>query len=172
MTTINLSQANQQRTGAQKVEPADKGVYISVAILVITLLAFGGLKTGTTIMASKQKDVNNQIAAESGNLANQDVQRITDFQERLNKIDQNIAAKKDPDEILRQVGQGIVPGAMVNSFENTPNSLVLKISADNFQTAAKQVLSYKKISYFKSVKVNEISRDTDGRILVTMEISL
>jgi hypothetical protein len=172
MTTINLSQSSQQKINAQKVEPVDKGVYISIAILVVTLLVFGGLKTGTTVMASKQKNVNDQINAESSNLANQEVERVSDFTERLNKIDQNIAAKKDPDEILRQVGQGIVQGAMVNSFENTPDSLVLKVSADNFQTAAKQVLSFKKISYFKSVKVNEISRDTDGRILVTMEISL
>lgn len=173
MTNINLSQSLQQSAGSsQKKRPADKGILISLAILIVTLLIFGGLKTGTLWLSSKKTDINSKIAAEARNLESGDVERIMDFQQRMEQIKGNISSEKDTNTVLGQVGQTMIPGSLVNSLQNTPGTLSLKITSDNFLVAARQVLGFKKSSHFSNVRIKDISKDQGGKVLFTLDMGL
>lgn len=173
MTNINLSQSLQQSAGSpQKKRPADKAILISLTILIVTFLIFGGLKAGTLWLDSKKADIDSKIAAEVRNLESEDVERITDFQQRMEQISDNISSKKDTNVVLGQVSQAMISGSVVSSLQSTPGTLSLKIASDNFLVAARQVLSFKKSSHFSNVMIKDINRDQDGKVLFTLNVSL
>lgn len=147
------------RPRGQKVAPVDKGIYVSLGVLIVVFLIYGGLKAGTWLVDSKQKTVAGQIAVESRNLEGREADKVADFQARLAKIGDNVSSKKDPNEVLGKIGQSVVPGSVASSLESASGSLTVKFSEDNFQVAAKQVLSFKKSDYFSNVRVTDISRD-------------
>ncbi|MCX6765722.1 MAG: hypothetical protein NT136_02055 [Candidatus Moranbacteria bacterium] len=169
MTAINLSQPMQQgKAGARKVDPVDKGIYISLAVLIITLLIFGALKGATMWLNSETKVVNEKIAAGARNLEGKDVDRIADFQQRMLQIEKSISSEVNSNEMLKQTSQSMIQGSVVQSLKSTSGSLILEIASDNFLTAAKQVLSFKKSDYFNNVKVTAISRSKEGKVLITL----
>jgi hypothetical protein len=169
MTNINLSQSTQVSTDLErKTAPLDKGVYISIAILAVTLLIYGGLYFWDKTYKDQKAELDSQIVTEARSLEGQDVNRVADFQLRMQKIGTSIAAEKDPIELLRQVGQVMIGGSVVNSLDYSAGSLKLKITADNFQNTAKQVLSFKKSSSFSDVQISDISKDSSGKIIFTL----
>jgi len=163
MTTINLSQSVQQGP-LKKTSFIDKGIFTSLVILVITLIIFGGLKLWTSRLQSQQAAIKSQTAEEVRGLEGSEVDQVVDFYERLGKIDQNIAPDNNPAGLLKQVETIVIPGSIITSLEFSEGSLSLKISTDNFVTAAKQLLAFKKSSGFSNVKIVEITRNNEGRI--------
>lgn len=173
MTNINLSQSIQSSGAARKTNPVDKGIYISAAIFAATLLIFGGLFLLTKNYSSKKAAVDSRIELESRNLEGKEIDRAADFQKRLGKISEKLSSQKDPNEILRQVGQSMAAGAAVDSFQQAgSNTLALKITADNFLTAAKQTLSFKKSQYFSNVQMVDVSRNEQGKAVFTLKMDL
>lgn len=172
MTNINLSQSFREADAAnQKKRPVDRGIYISISVLILVLLAFGILKGGTSWLNSKKKAVDISIASETRNLEGESVDRVADFQQRMNVIGDNISSKKDINKILGQIGQAMVQGSIVGSLQNTGELVSLNIVSDNFLVAAKQLLNFKKSSYFSNVKVKDVSRDQDGKVMFTLEMN-
>lgn len=173
MTNINLSQSTQGVEGGQKKsKPVDKGLRISLAILVVTLLIFGGLKLWSTLIASKQESVNEQINKEAKSLEGEDVDRVVDIQQRMIIIGENIASKQDPNEILSNVSGSLVSGSVLTSLSATSDTVELEVTSENFFTTAKQVLSFKKSDYFKSVSISGITVGDDGKVSYALKIGL
>lgn len=167
MTTINLSQSTQQGP-VQKTSAIDKGIFTSLAILAIALVVFGGLKLWASRIQSQKDAIDRQTAAETRGLEGNEANRAADFYERLTKIGGNIAAENNPAEMLGQVEKSVIPGSVITSLDSSGGSLSLKISSDNFLTAAKQLLAFKRSDYFSGVKITEISRDTEGKVILSL----
>ncbi len=171
MTNINLSQPMRQGP-IKKASALDKGVYTSLAILAITLLIFGGLKLWTSRLQSERGIVEGQIAAESRGLEGAEIDQVADFNERVLKIGENLAAERNPNEVLGEVEKSVVPGSVITSLSSSGGVISLKVATDNFLVAAKQLLSLKKSNYFSNVKITEISRDTQGKVVLSLEVRL
>ncbi len=172
MTNINLSQSfRESDASSQKKRPVDKGIFISITVLILVFLVFGILKSGTFWLNSKKKTVDNNIASETRNLEGENVDKVADFQQRMNMIGNNISSKKDINGVFGQIGQAMVQGSIVGSLQNTGKLVSLKIVSDNFLVAAKQLLSFKKSSYFSNVKLKDISRDQSGKVVFTLEMN-
>ena len=167
MTTINLSQSTQQGP-VQKTSAIDKGIFTSLAILAIVLIVFGGLKMWTSRLQSQKAAVDGQTATETRGLEGSEANRAADFYERLAKIGGNLASENNPAETLGQVEKSVIPGSVIASLNSSGGALSLKISSDNFLTAAKQLLAFKKSDYFSGVKITEISRDTEGKVILSL----
>lgn len=173
MSPINLSQSYRSTAGAAKKSSiADKGVLIAVVIFIITLLIFGGLFLYTKVLAGRAESVSKEIEAETLNLAAKDADRVADFQKRLENIDENISSEKNPNDILKRLAQSMVSGAVIISLQTARSGSSITFQADNFQTAAKQILSFKKGGNFNNVAVTGINREQDGKIAISVEISL
>lgn len=172
MTNINLSQSSQEFGGGQKkAKASDKGLIISISILVVTLLIFGGLKLWSTQISSKQAQINDQIERESRSLQGKDVDRVADFQQRMLAIGDNISSKQDPNEILLNISNALVGGSVVNSIKADSGSVEIGVVSDNFLTVAKQVLSLKKSEYFSSVSITEVNTDESGKVSYTLSFT-
>jgi hypothetical protein len=173
MSPINLSQTNQPSTGtAKKATATDKGVLIALAIFIFTLLVFGSLFLYTKTLDGKVASISKEIDAETLSLAAKNVDGVADFQKRLENIDSNISSKRDPNDALKRLGASMVPGAVIISFKLNSGNGSIDFQADNFQTAAKQIVGFKKEGNFNNVAVTKIDREQSGKIIISLSISL
>ena len=157
-----------QQGPIKKTSAIDKGIFTSLAILAIALIAFGGLKLWTSRIQSQKAAVDGQTAAETRGLEGSEANRVADFYKRQEKIGVNIASESNPAEALGQLEKSVIPGSAISSLDSSSGALSLKISADNFLTAAKQLLALKMSDYFSGVKITELSRDTEGKVILSL----
>lgn len=171
MTNINLSQPMRQEP-IKKTSTLDKGIYISLAMLAVALLIFGGLKLWTSWLQSEKRTIEGQIAAESRGLEGAEIDQVADFNERLLRISENLAVHKDPNETLSEAEKLVVPGSVVTLLSYSGGAVSLKVATDNFLVAAKQLLGLKKSGYFGNIKITEISRDTEGKVILSLAMQV
>jgi Tfp pilus assembly protein PilN len=171
MANINLYQSIQEeKNTSQKKGIMDKGLSVVILILVLTFAIWGGLKLYNLFLNKKLVSLNSQITAESGKVDAGKMNRVADFQERMNIIKQNIAQKEDPAEFLGNLEKSVIPGIVIDSCEfkygdkDKGDTLALTAITDSFNSLAGQILSLKKIDYFKNVEMGSVTRDQDGKI--------
>lgn len=174
MTTINLLQEDRQQSLAEKkMVLFNIGFFLPMAILIIVVLGFGGLKLYNASLVSKDNDLKTRANQESAGIVWTDVDKIADFQSRLNKIGSVLPANDFYAGLLTQLEQSTVVNANVENLNNGQSGLLIKYNADNFLTVARQILSDKKTDYFSNVRVSDISRDPQtGKILFTLSASV
>ncbi len=173
MTGVNLSRSTQNAEEyTKKSSFLDKGVFLAFLILVFTLLLFGGLKMATKYYSAKKTQVDGETAALRKELASGGVDRVADFQNRLKEIKTNLEAKSNPNELLRQVSLSMVPGSTAELVEESLGAATIKVTVDNYLTAAKQTLALKKSEKLKNIRITEIGKDSDGRIIITLSAQL
>lgn len=147
----------------------DKGFYMSIGILVITLLAYGGMKFFNMKMSNDIEIAEAQAKEIEGSLTKDKLDNAIDFQQRLENISDNLKARNEANVILQEVAKSVVPGARIVSYEDGSSGISLTMSADNFFTIAKQILSFKKAATFSDVTVSNAQRIDGG---VTFELNM
>jgi Tfp pilus assembly protein PilN len=171
MANINLYQPiEEEKATSQKKGLMDKGISVVIFILILTFSIWGGLKLYNLFLNKKLVNLNDQIITESGKMEAGKMNRLADFQERMDVIKQNIPQKKDPAEFLGNLEKAIVAGVILDSCEfkydekDKGDNLVLTAFADSFKSLAEQIASLKKITYFKNVEMGAVSREDDDKI--------
>lgn len=174
MTNINLYQRDFEKEHLVKNKKiADKGLIISVCVLLFTLLVLGGLKIYSRTIDDKISAVRNQIEGENKTigLENTDMRRVADFQARMDVIEKNIASKTDPAINLEKIEKTIVAGSLLKSLEYSAGNFSLTLVTDNFQVMARQILSFKKSGFFKNVGIDKVYRSSeDNKIEYTAQL--
>lgn len=159
MTTINLYQEQNDNSAASKQDKvANKGLYGSLAVLVITVLVFGGVKFYAIDLQKKGEAADLQIADIKSSFSGEKVNSAVDFQQRLDVIDKNIAAKDDVDGILLKVAETVSPDVRMVSYLQEGDSISIVLSSDNFFKVARQTLRFKESKNFSGVSVSKIQR--------------
>ncbi len=172
MSGINLSQSqNFSGSAVAKRSSSDKGFLISIVILIITLLIFGGLKFITISLSSKKAEIESQIKNVSSELSREEVNRVADFQKRIDNIKTDFNSEILPNETLSSIAEAMIPGAVATSIGYTPNGILVVFKADNYQTVAKQILSLKN-SGFGYVKISKIERGTSEKEEISVSLDL
>lgn len=170
MANINLYQSIQEEKNiSQKKGLMDRGLLVVIFILVLTFAIWGGLKFYNLFLNKKLVSLNDEITAESGKVEADKMDRVADFQERMDLIKRNIPQKEDPAEFLGNLEKAVISGVVLDSCEfkydeSIGNTLTLTAVTDSFKSLAEQILSLKKITYFKSVAMGSVMRDQDGKI--------
>lgn len=165
MTNINLSQSVQEEKAShQKKGIIDKGTSISMAILILTLLAFGGVKVYSIILVDKIAEIDNQANMQLKDIKDSDADRIADFQSRVDQIKSNIDSKSNPNRMLDKVGGAMVQGVYLESYNynELSSQLSLNMVANGFEDMAKQILNLK--NEFGEAGLLSNSRNNDGKI--------
>lgn len=159
MTTINLYQEQNDTSVASKQErTANKGLYGSLAILVVTLFVYGGVKFYTIDLQKKGEAANSQIEDIKNSFSGEKVNLAVDFQQRLDAIDKNVASKDDVDGILLKVAEAVSPDVRMLSYLQEGDSISIVLVSDNFFKVARQTLRFKENKNFSGVSVSKIQR--------------
>lgn len=169
MPGINLSQSyNASAAAVAKKSASDTGFLISIVILIVTLLAYGGLKLATQSYSSKKAGIESQISAVRDSLSGGEVEKVADFQKRMDNINSNFTSLASPNEKLNAIAGAMVAGSVASSVDSKEGVLTAIFIVDNYQTASKQILGLK--NEFDQAKISKMERGGDGKILMTLEL--
>jgi Tfp pilus assembly protein PilN len=145
------------------------GLIISLSVLVLTFLVWGGMLLWNKNLEAKSKSMDDQIKNEESNLRGADASRVLDFKQRLDEIASSFEQKRDASEALKKVEKLVVPGVVTKSLKLEGDSLVAILSADNFGNLSKQIFNFKKeSSEMKNAKVSDVKKDATGSIGFTV----
>jgi DNA-binding FrmR family transcriptional regulator len=171
MTGINLSQSTKNAEEyTKKSSFMSKGVFLAFLVIILTVSLFVGLKIATKYYLARKAQVDGQISSLQKELESEGVDRVADFQGRMKEIETNLETKKSPNDLLRQVSMSMIPGAVAESVKETSGAVEIKVLADNFLTAAKQTLAFKKLERIKNVKMTGIGKNSDGKVEITLSM--
>jgi len=169
MTNINLHQTADKQGGGKKF--FNSGVFVSVLLLIVTLLLYGGLKTYNQnvyvqVIAEKEQ----QTEKITQTLKGDDVNRVNDFDLRLQELSRDADTAYSVDYLLN-TAKVMVEGAVLDefSFEQSGGMVQLKGTTDTMQAMAKQLFHLKTTKDLKSVTVESLNINDEGRL--SFEIS-
>lgn len=159
MSPINLYQESSQEAEKKNTSILSTGLAFSLVILLLVLLAWGGLKIANASLEKSNATVEKNITvAKNGIQGEQDINKIADFQNRTSKIRKTIAGTIGMKQLVQDVANEIIPGIRLTSYTYDSGKLTLNFSADNYQLVAKQIVNFKKSVNFSRVNVVNISR--------------
>lgn len=175
MTTINLYQ-NQEGEEKRISQRANGGFIFSLSILIVTLLALVGVKLWSAMLAKNNAALEDTIKNQSNGLAEvNSLQKVLDTQTRVNsiksvlQIKNNAVGKTKMTDVLDHLGAEMSSGAVVTSYTFEQGKIKVKVSANNFSDAARQLLNFKKSSYFANANLISIER---GETSINSEIEM
>jgi hypothetical protein len=165
MSNINLLESAQGKKNNSRGILSGKSFVIPVIILVFVFLIFGATKIYASYLDKKKASIDEENTQELANLSGKNVERIFDFTERLKLAKEKTLLKKNYNNYLKELEDGLVQGITVSSLKYSDSGVEVSMVADNFKVVAQQVLSFKKTNnYFKDLSISKTSRNEEGKI--------
>ena len=97
------------------------------------------------------------------------VDRLADFDSRLAYL-KEYQPTTEIQSILNELERGMLPAVVAMTFEHNAedDSVMLIASTDTFKTLAQQVQAFAGEGSFDKVRVSDISRNDEGRLVFTV----
>ena len=172
MVDVNFHQAAEKDLMVSRKKSFFNSAYF-VAILLILLvsLAYGATVLYASRLTAQKVELDAISAQEVIQIDLEEINRLSDFQERLNSSIFNLNNKRSPEDIFSLVEKLIVRGSFLNSlsYDSVENKIAVEVVADSFRLAASQILSFKKSDLFDDVKIVESKRDNDNQAVFSIE---
>ncbi len=171
MAGVNLSQSiTGDEKASKSVSSFTSGMPISVGLLVLTLIGWGGMRWYMYSLDNKINQVTADITASSGALQDERVDRITNFDARLSLLNADPAESIDPTPMLTELESLIVPQVTLKdyAYDQTTGETKLTGRTTNFRYVAEQIISLKSSPSFSRVDVQSTSRSEGGAIEFTL----
>lgn len=164
MTTINLYQ-NQDEAQRKISARANGGFFFSLGILVLTLVAFFGIKIYVARLNDQNNALTDKINAQNKSLVGENtLQRILDMQNRITQIKNNLqikggqVGKLKMTDVLSHLGADVSPAAVISSYSYSDGKVKVSFTANNFNDIAQQILNFKKSTYFSNAVLGTVVR--------------
>ena len=141
------------------------GIKIFVGVFLIILLAYFGLKFGSSAVNKKATAVQGQITALNASFSgNKNVDNIIDLQERLKEIKISLATKDSGSSsvLLDKISKTVIAGTTLSSYANTDKQVLVTFSTSDFDKVSKQVFNFKRADFVSSVEIKRIIRNSKG----------
>jgi hypothetical protein len=151
MTDINLASGGAQRESG--VDKTNLGIVAMLIILVLLLATYGALLLLKNNMTSQIQVSQQEFDAKYKSLTEGDGKTVVDFQNRIDLAKKSMPMDRDISGDMTQLEKLMVPGAYLDSYkyDDTTKNITLTCIADNYNTVAKQILSFKKAAVFSGV---------------------
>lgn len=168
MNNINLYQGiNETGERRKKMTIKDSGFFWSLSLLFFAVALFGGAKLVSANLKNKNQALESEIAQENASFGGSDLDRIVDFQVRVDKSNENITSKFDTADVFFAVENSMTRGSSAVSFtyskeENSSPVVDMEILTGDFPAIARQILSFKENQSFKNISVKDIKRNENG----------
>ena len=146
------------------------GVFIMV---VVSFLAYGGLKFYEKSVSSQISDLKNQQAAIWGQQDKNLVEKLINFQQSVDMIQELIKSHRYSSGLISALAAATLPQIQWESFDaNTEsNQLILRGRAANYKVLALQLLAFEKDQDWGDPKVSGIALDKKGSVGFLLNIS-
>lgn len=169
MSNINLFKSVEEKEKeTSSVKMKKGGFLLPFSFLLLVLLVYVGLLAYSKVVRKGAEGVQEQISAETKSLSEKDINRVADFKERLDDIIKENKVKSYPNDFFDQFQALVIQGAQADSIDYLSDSATVDIACDNFSTVAKQILSFKGSEFFSDTKVGSITRDQDGKVVLSL----
>lgn len=165
MTSINLYQKSSpaEEINRSRVKFFDSGMVFGIAIVVISLLTWGGLVFWTKNLQSQIDAVKSNTTKEKNVVAlGEEIDAVADFSLRSEAIVKALDSKKFPSAAVSALESSVADGVVFETLGYDKGNVSLKARAGSYQSLAKQILLIKNDKRFSNVSVNSVSRDDAG----------
>lgn len=152
MSNINLD-LSPEGTSQEQKGSVGGGVIISFIILILVALAYFGIQFQKRMVVSKIEDTKTQYKAQYDILTKGKANDVIDFNNRSAEARELMKKDVQASGVLKKVEETMLAPVFLNSFEydKTQGRITLECVCGNYNTAAKQVLSFKESGYFSQV---------------------
>lgn len=165
MTTINLYQNQEEQQQKNSARAANSGFFFSLGILVLTLAALFVMKFYVANLVDSNKKLAEEVKQQNENLSGvNSLQRILEMQTRLAQIKTNLDIKDSAvrklkmTDVLDSLERDLSSGVVVTEYSFDDNKVKVAFAANNFNDAARQILNFKKSTYFTDVALGSVVR--------------
>ncbi|NTW29646.1 MAG: hypothetical protein HGA33_00015 [Candidatus Moranbacteria bacterium] len=171
MPGMNLAQSTQQgKIGNGR--HIGKGLIFLLSVIAAVVVIWIGFSFYERFLSGGIADAEARIVEERQNMSIEKVDKVTDFQFRLERI---AAEKRDslgPAEMLASVESLILPSVKLSEFtyEESERTIHMIGEADSFRTVVQQMVLLKKMPELETLTVPTLGRNKDGRIDFTFTI--
>ncbi len=174
MPGVNLSQSMNEEEQSEKRSFFDVGIIISLVVLLLIGLSWGGLRLYIGSIDKQLTEVDQALASVTGQLKGDAVDRIADFDTRLNYFSANEDGFSDAQGIIQKLEKGVVPGVVLTRFQYSPGekAVMFEGTCADFRKLAEQVMSFKREAIFSRVKVEKVDRDEKNQVVFSLKASL
>lgn len=174
MPNINLSSIDE---GAGRKAPFAGGALTGVTVvLILVLILWGSLFLYKEYYLKKNiEQAKLDYAGYVEKMKNSDSKKVIDFQKRLDVSKEAIVKGRNVKSDLIQIEGLMVPAVYLTSYayDDATGKILLNCSGDNFNTAAKQILSFKSSGLFSQVTAGKTSLEPQSnRILFPVELKV
>ena len=150
MSNINLATGETPRNNSRT---SKSGLLISVIVLILLICLYGALLFINKKVSAQISSVQNQYKTEYGKLLAGDGNNIIDFENRSKVARKLISQNKPVSVSFSQIENSLLPSVYLTSYkyDKKKGIIALNCVGDNFNTVAKQILSFKENKYFYQV---------------------
>lgn len=147
MSNINLATEEIPQNNPRSTS---KNLVISIVALILLLCLYGALLFVNKKISSQIVSTHNQYETEYNKFLTSDASDVIDFKNRSAVAQRLISGNKSMSDMFGQIESSILPAVYLTSYKYDKNkkTIVLSCVGDNFNTEAKQILSFKESGYF------------------------
>jgi hypothetical protein len=174
MPGINLSRSAEQSAELKKYDSFGRGAISILAILALTLVAWGGIAYYERNLSAEIDGIVSEISEKRGVFSSIDVDDVADFQFRLEILKTGLKEQISPAGMLGSVEGLLLPGVVLGkyAFDAEKKAISLSGKADALGTIARQMVLMKRIPGFSGLSMNSLSREEGGAFEFDLSIAL
>ncbi len=175
MAGVNLSQsmASQEEKSEKRLFSVS-GFPMSIALLVLTLLGWGGLRFYIHTFDVKITQLETALTSDVDKLHGEHIDRVTDFDNRLTLLGADPAEFIDPGTLLSLLETLMVPQVVLTQYKYNEKEKVITLvgETDSFRYLAEQIISLKSDPLFSQTQVDAVERTENQKIRFTLKSRL
>lgn len=152
MSNINLN-FSEESASRKEAKAFGSSVIISIICLLLVLLLYGFLLVANKNLNTKIGEANDQYQEKYDAFVAGNARSVIDFNNRSKEAKRLLDGDEKTTEILGEIERTILPSVYLTSlkYDRDKKTVSLSCVGDNFNTVAKQVLSFKESQLFSSV---------------------
>lgn len=151
-----------------------KSLVVPLAALCLVFLLYAALVIIGKSLSSRINEAAERNQTDYSNFLAGNGNAVIDFKNRSQTANEAMSNSRPSGEILSQIESSILPAVYLNSFQydNTKKIISLKCVGDNFNTVAKQILSFKESGYYMAVVPGDGAFEKDGKLNFSIDLTL
>lgn len=176
MPGVNLSQSIAEKSAYQAKNGSDKGRLVVFVVFLLTLLVWGGVRTGMFWYEKKIVAMQREIEMKKAGFGGSIVSDIADVDARLALVNEKKSTQVYPKTVLTGLEGIILPANRLTGFEYDfkKNSVRVMGEAPGYKEVAQQVMAFKVSPLFSDTVVSNLSRmkgDENAPSVVVFDIT-
>ncbi len=172
MLGVNITQSvEEEETKPKRAGFFDTGTIISIALISLSLLGWGGTRYYIGTLDTKIADAEAALGVDMPKLSGERVDAIADFESRLVFFGANKSGLYEPVETLKKVEAAMVPGVVLTAYkyDHAEGLTTIEGQTDDFRKLEEQILGFKAQRVFSNVHTQNIGRNNLGQITFTLK---